>query len=217
MVGLFGALVLSVSAVGCAAEQGADEAVQNQAQLGPLEDGAPADAPGIASVTALGVGCPEGSSSVWIARDGMSARVQYLRFEAAVDKKRSVDVKNCQLMIRLRNMDKYRYGVNSTVRGYAFLDNGQSATILQAVYLQGDPEDSHVHQINLVGLFDDDVRHEIAPSDAVTECGATRDLNVNTTVSLNNSLQNYGYVDLAATDGLVDSGQTIRVFANPCE
>lgn len=172
--------------------------------------------PGIASVSANGTGCPEGTSHVTIAPDGLSARIDYTKFTAAVDKNKSVDVKNCQLGITLRNQDKFEYKVNSKVDGYAVLNEGQSAKVLQKAYLQGQPTVDAVEIAGtLAGPFDDSFNSGL---ETITRCSAARELNVNTTVSLSDSGQKKdAYVDFTGGDAQVTSGQVITVSGTPCE
>lgn len=155
-----------------------------------------------ASVRANGTGCPPGSTDVSISPDGKRMVVHFASFEAAVDKNKSVDIKDCQLGIKLKSPKGFSFSVvDFLAHGYAYLAKGQTARQLTKYYFQGAPQQNQREaRTELSGPFDDtySFRDSVGVADAVwSPCGAERDLNIRMTLRLQNaSNKTDGYINV---------------------
>lgn len=221
------AAALSLSAMGCATDdvdaEGVDQADGLALQAPASKDLKGGDAY-FASIKPNGTGCPPGSADVSISGDGKTFTVTYSSYEATVDKNKTVDIKDCQLGIKLKSPSGLSYSVyDFYYQGYAFLANGQSAKQVAKYYFQGAPQANQREvSSNLQGPFDDTytIKDTVGIADAVwSPCGAERDLNIRTTLRLQNSSSKKtdGYINIAATDGEVDTKLHFRLNWRSCK
>ena len=162
-----------------------------------------------AEIVANGTGCPAGTWRTQLSEDGQTFTTTFDSFEAEVDPKRAISVKNCLLSIRLHSPQGLSYSVQDFYYGgYAYLEEGVNAKIVSQYYFQGNPADNQQPETVFIGHKDDtyliqDTRNQIEAEPVWSPCGVDRNLNVNTTVRLmntNNPRRN-GYVNVSAVDG----------------
>jgi hypothetical protein len=214
---LCAASLAALSAVGCAQDAGLDEA---SAQDGDAVEPAALQASGgskqvrdpggsyFADITANGTGCPAGTWDTQLSADGQTFTTTFSAFEAEVDPRRAVSIKNCQLAIKLHSPQGLSYSVQEFYYGgYAFLEDGVNARVISNYYFQGNPADNQQPETTFVGPKDDtyliqDTRNQIEAKPVWSPCGVDRNLNVNTTLRLlNSNPRKNGYVNVSAVDG----------------
>jgi hypothetical protein len=218
----FGAL----SAVGCANES-ADRAVADsesdnaalvqttgtvtlQAPANPAPVSIPSpEGSYFADVIANGTGCPAGSWVTSISPDGQVFTTTFSSYEVQInDQVPDLTItRNCQISITLHSPGGLSYGVQSFFySGYAFLEQGVTATQSARYYFQGNPvPSSNTNRVVLTGPYDQDFvfKDEVKTADTVwSPCGADRLLNIVTSLQVRNSSpKRSGYANLAALDG----------------
>jgi hypothetical protein len=146
-----------------------------------------------ALVTANGTGCPKGTWSVEHDADGTAALV-FSAYEAVVDEETAVSVKDCQVALKVHPREGQSFSIaDVSLDGYAFLEKGVRARQTARYYFQGNPVAADQVRADLVGPVDDAMVFEdkIATTDAVSQvwspCGVDRDLNVYTSIRVQNS------------------------------
>ncbi|MET0343625.1 MAG: DUF4360 domain-containing protein [Polyangiales bacterium] len=177
----------------------------------------PPDGPGIvpspegayyASVVANGTGCPPGTWHTAVAADGKSFSAHFSAYEVVINAQVPdlVRTRNCTLGINVHSPKGLSYSVKSMrLRGYAFLEQGVTASISTWYYFQGSPvPPTSSNRVGLVGPYDDDFvfRDDVRTEDAVwSPCaaGVERELLVNTMLLLQHSApKRSGYVNLGS-------------------
>jgi hypothetical protein len=178
------------------------------------------DSPGIFSATANGTGCPRGTAVAYVSPDMQTLTVRFSDFEAIVDKSRTEAVKDCQIAIRTNPVEGYSYTVSEvSSQGYACLEAGQNARQISMHYVQGAPVQAAEARTELVGPYDDvyTFQDTVRTSDQVwTPCGASRALNVRTTLRLTNAGKKDGYITLAQYDTSADSKMRVKLAWRRC-
>jgi len=212
--GLVLGAMLALSAAGCASDAASDEAaVDSNDELAlaapstttkTLKD--PNDTY-FAEVKANGTGCPAGTWNTELAEDGKTFTTTFSAYEAEVNALKAVDVKDCNLAIKLHSPQGLSYSVQSFYyQGYAFLEPGVTGRQTANYYFQGNPVDSSGARTELKGEYDDDYlfQDNVAIADQVwSPCGTTRDLNVVTRLRVQNTSRprRTGYMNLSSVDG----------------
>lgn len=162
----------------------------------------------IVSSKANGTGCPPGTTDVEISSDGKGLLVHFAAFEAVVDKNKTVDIKDCQLGIKVRSPEGISFSVlDFRFNGYASLAKGVTARLSTKLYFQGQPvANQRETRRDLVGPFDDTFtfRDTVGIADLVwSPCGVERDLNIRMTLRLQNApSKKDGYINLESAHDL---------------
>ena len=159
-----------------------------------------------AEVRANGTGCPAGSWNTSISPDGKTFTTTFSKYEVEVTPDDAFDVKDCQLSIKLHSPQGLSFAVNDFYySGYVLLEKGVNARQIATYYFQGDAATQSEARTELVGPNDDTFTFadSIPTRDLVwSECGVERNLNVRTTLRLQNATPKAnGYLNLAAVDG----------------
>ena len=162
-----------------------------------------------ASVNANGTGCPAGTWETSLSPDGETFTTTFSAYEAMVDEKTMISVKDCLLAIKLHSPQGLSYSVSQFhYSGYAFLDQGVSGRQIAKYYFQGAPVQSEEARTELVGPYDDTYTFQdtVRTTDLVwSPCGVERDLNVRATLRLMNSGRKDGYINLGSVDANTDT------------
>jgi hypothetical protein len=224
------AAAFAVGAVGCAADEAptAEDAMGNAEpltlQVPPsTEQTTPSpNSTHFAEVTANGTGCPPGTWQTSLSDDGLTFTTTFSQYETAVDPSKVVDVKDCQLAIKLHSPGGLSYSVSEfSYSGYAYLEPGVSLAQTANYYFQGAPVNAESGRTNLDGFYDDAFlfKDTVGTADAVwSPCGAVRDLNVTTRLRLLNSRnpRRSGYGNITAVDGRTEAALVVRFRTRPC-
>lgn len=222
-------LVLGFSAAGCASNPASTESSSVDSTSQPVVAAVYADPPVLRMVTlpvgdglrfiditANGTGCPPlpDDQSSWqasISPDGQAFTVTFSQYEAAVDSSTPrIIVKDCTLGITVRVPNGFTYAVSSfDYGGYVFLDSANMRATQKAEYdFQGDQVRSARGDTTMWGPQDKDyvLHDEIATASLVwAPCGASRNLNVKTLLTLMNNAAKTGngYINTSVIDGQV--------------
>jgi hypothetical protein len=175
---------------------------------------APSDRMVIEVVTVNGSGCPEGSASVAVSDDNTAFTITYSDYLAQVGVGAGpTDFrKNCQLNLAVRVPQGFTYAVASVdYRGYAYLENGATATQKAQYYFQGAQEqDEFTH--SLQGSFDDNWQTtDVTDVESLVwaPCGELRNFNINTELRVNAGTSNpaatNSFIAMDSTDGDVNT------------
>jgi hypothetical protein len=157
-------------------------------------------------VRANGTGCPSGSWDTSISSDGKTFTTTFNKYIAEVSTSKSFDVKDCTLGIKLHSPQGLSFAIQKfEYSGYALLEKGVNLRQVSTIYFQGNASEGAEGTTELVGpqdrtfVFSD----QVSNADLVwSPCGVERDLNVRTTLRLQNAKPGVaGYANLAATDG----------------
>lgn len=177
----------------------------------------------VASVTANGTGCPRGTWSTDIARDGESLVATFSRYEAEVDDGTRINFKDCNLSVRVHAQPDTSYSVASLrVQGYAYLEPGVRGFLTASYYFQGNPVPSlqNERRTDVTGPIDRSIlfSDEPRPADAVwSPCGLERNLQVVTRIGLQKSQnKGAGYINLSSLDGNLSGNLVLRIKTRPC-
>jgi hypothetical protein len=135
----------------------------------------------ITSVSANGTGCPTGTwSTAPTAANTIDVRLNSVATAATPSK--TIDVKDCQLALKVGNAAGLSYSVKSvTYSGRASLLDKAQAQLTANYYFQGDPSMSSrgVRSFTAPLSGDYTFQHDVAEADAVwSPCGLERELNV---------------------------------------
>ena len=163
-----------------------------------------------ADVTANGTGCPAGTWDAQLSPDGQTFRLTFSMFEAEVDPKTAVSIKNCQLSIKLHSPQGMSYAVQDFYQaGYVYLEEGVEALFLSNYYFQGNPSRNQQPETTFVGPKDDtyliqDTRLQVDSGPDWSPCGVDRNLNINSTIRLRNTSnpRRNGFVNVEEVFGL---------------
>jgi hypothetical protein len=160
----------------------------------------------LASITASGSGCPDGSWDVGISDDGQTFTLAFSAYEAQVAAGQAVDMKDCTLDINLGSTGGLSYSVASFYyQGYILLDQGMSAQQTASYFFEH--ENPHDQSRNNVGgpfdnsyLFTDDIG---MMQRSWSPCGTNDTLHVKTGLIMRNNPQNNGegYINASTVDG----------------
>ncbi|MET0343626.1 MAG: DUF4360 domain-containing protein [Polyangiales bacterium] len=178
---------------------------------GGLDGGTDAGLPNgayFASVVANGTGCPAGTWITSISPDGQRFATTFTAFEVAIHSG-SEDLaitKNCVIAIALHSPAGLTFSVKSArFDGYAFLEQGVTATFRARYWFQGSPiPNANSNRTTLVGPYDSDFifKDDVRTQDAVwSPCGTERDLNVNATLQIQNSSPKRSGYAMIGSDG----------------
>lgn len=128
-------------------------------------------------VTALGTGCPAGTTAVIPMKDPYSFGVLYRSFMVNGD-----DYQNCQLVVDVSAPSGVTYAVYAVSKGYAHLDSGAYATLQTTSYFTGLPYTS-VAAYTIKGPYDDAWEARSDTEGAYwAPCGTDRFFNINNTI-----------------------------------
>lgn len=142
----------------------------------------------IAEVTANGTGCPAGTWNSEISDDGKTFKTAFSAYKASIGVGDAIDVKDCQLSLRVRNAENTSYALDSfTFDAFYRLDTGVTADVTSKHYIQGDPANSITTGERLAGPAANTYSHFSGAGDLATECGEPRDLEILTRVVLKNN------------------------------
>jgi hypothetical protein len=223
---LCAAALTALTAVGCATDDVAsDEGAENTDTLALAASGGEGNVPNpsgafFVSVKPMGTGCPAGTTQTSISPDGKTFTTTFSAFEATVNNRQSVAVKDCQLAIKLKSPSGLSYTVTEFYyQGYAYLEEGQTARQISRYYFQGAPVQAEEVRTDLKGPFDDTYTFEdkIRTTDFVwSPCGVERDLNVRATLRLQNSSKKDGYINLGAVDANTDTKVRFKLNWKKC-
>jgi hypothetical protein len=196
------ALAACVAASGCAAPSGdSEESADSTGQ---------ADTGGVSftNITANGTGCPAGTWDAAISPDGQTFTVTFSSYEAIMNPGQAIVVKDCTLGIDFHSPSGLSVAVSDFYyQGYALLDSpGMTGAQTAKYYFMGNPVPAREARSNLVGPHDDSYLFQdtIATVDLVwSPCGATRRLNAQTRLVLQNNAQKTGsaYLNTESVDG----------------
>ncbi|MDT0345161.1 DUF4360 domain-containing protein [Streptomyces litchfieldiae] len=174
---------------------------------------APTDRMVIEVVTVNGSGCPAGSAAIAVSEDNTAFTVTYSDYLAQVgpDASPTDFRKNCQLNLAVRVPQGFTYAIASVdYRGYAYLENGASATQKAQYYFQGSPEtDEFSH--TFAGAFDDNWQaSDVTDIESLVwaPCGEIRNFNINTELRVNagtSSPADTSFIAMDSTDGDVNT------------
>jgi hypothetical protein len=146
--------------------------------------------PYFASITANGTGCPAGTSSILISDDGKTFVTTFSKLEANVTPATSAAVSDCQLAIKVTGEVSMSFALTDVVfEGSAKLADGQNARQSMRSYFQGNPSVAGEATTEIDGPYDDKVvfQNTVKTADLVwSPCGLQRDLNLRTTLRLEN-------------------------------
>jgi hypothetical protein len=150
-----------------------------------------------ASVTANGTGCPAGSWDAAISPDGAAFTVTFSQYETLVGPGKAFDIKDCTIAIDLRSPSGLSFTVSSFYyQGYALLDQpGMTASQTAKYYFMGNPVPAKENRSTMSGPYDDSYLFQdtIGTADLVwSPCGASRRLNAQTRLVLQNNAQKSG-------------------------
>lgn len=180
----------------------------------PEEDAGPATGPTISSVTANGTGCPADSWTATIAPNQKSFKVAFDAFEATTSETQALAVKDCQLAVKVTPEAGQRYALKTFgVQTTTTLGAGANARFLGNYYFQGDPSVAAKPEATQTGPFDGDYTFtgSVADADLVwSTCGTERDLNLRTTVRLQNG------TPATANSVKVRETGTVELVTSPC-
>jgi hypothetical protein len=205
------ALVACVGASGCAADTTADSADEPMGEASS-ELGSTVAVPNpsgayFASVTANGTGCPAGSWEAGISDDGKAMTVTFSQYEAIVNPGQAFSIKDCTLSIDLKTPSGFSFSVSSFYyQGYGILDQpGMTAKQTAKYYFRGNPVPARELRSDMVGPFDNSYvfQDNIGLVDLVwSPCGASRTLNAQTRLMIQNNAQKSGsgYLNTTSID-----------------
>ncbi|MDB1087249.1 DUF4360 domain-containing protein [Streptomyces sp. ACA25] len=182
----------------------------NQLANPPYFLDAPEDQMVIELITVNGSGCPDGTAAVAVSADNTAFTVTYSEYLAQVGVgARPTDFrKNCQLNLAVRVPQGFTYAVVGVdYRGYAYLEDGATATQQANYYFQGSPQTAaSVHAFE--GPYDDNWQATDsveAGSVAWAPCGELRNFNINTELRVNagtsDPTETTSFMAMDSTDG----------------
>lgn len=220
------AVVFALSAAGCASDDGAFE--EDADAEGKVKSHATPLAQELgngaffADVKANGSGCPEGSWSTSISPDGKVFTTTFSQYEVSVDEGKDLDLKACQIIVKLRSPSGMSYAVsNFSYSGYSFLDPGVSVSLGARYYFQGVNVGPDSSVKNLDGPVDQTYLYEdqVQTKDFVwSPCGAERELNIPTRLRMvNSNPRRNGYTNLAAIDARTEGKIVFQLNWRECK
>ncbi|KAK6519191.1 hypothetical protein TWF281_003880 [Arthrobotrys megalospora] len=154
-------------------------------------------------ITYGGTGCPQGSVGIYISADRKTFTLIFDKYVASIGQGVPITEsrKNCQLNIDIHYPQGFQYSIFSMdYRGYAYLENGVTATQSATYYFSGYSEQVSKAS-NLIGPKDEDylIHDEIASTSVVwSPCGEPGALNINSQINLKSSIS--GSSGLMTTD-----------------
>jgi hypothetical protein len=169
---------------------GPDGGADRDGRAGPdLPDASGAS---FSSVRANGSGCPAGTWSATIAPDGQSFAVRFDAYDATIEPGQAMQIRDCSLSINVSAPPGLSFAVsNFGFQGNVHLDEpGMTATETAKYYFQGNPLRALEERSDTQGPTYDSFffANTVATEDLVwSPCGATRLLNAQTRVVLQNN------------------------------
>lgn len=173
-----------------------------------------------AEITPNGTGCPGGTANTRISDDGLTFTTTFSAYAVAVNSEKTVDVRDCQLMIKLHTPQGRSFSVQTfSYTGYARIDRGVTGKQMANYYFQGRPVPPRDgNRVDLAGPYDSDYvfRDEVPIRNRVwSPCGLVRDLQVQTLLQLNaNQSGATGEMSLSMFEG--SSKLEVKVESRPC-
>jgi hypothetical protein len=198
------ALAACIAGTGCAGNASApdDSAASTGEELGT------ANGVSFTNITANGTGCPAGSWDAAISPDGQTFTVTFSSYEAIMNPGQAIVVKDCTLGIDFHSPSGLSVAVSDFYyQGYALLDSpGMTGRQTAKYYFMGNPVPAREARSDMAGPHDDSYLFQdtIATADLVwSPCGATRRLNAQTRLVLQNNAQKTGsaYLNTESVDG----------------
>ncbi|KAF4408344.1 MULTISPECIES: DUF4360 domain-containing protein [Streptomyces] len=184
----------------------------------------PSDRMVIEVATVNGSGCPAGTAAVAVSEDNEAFTVTYSEYlaQVGVGAKPTDFRKNCQLNLAMHVPQGFTYAVASVdYRGYAYLEDGASATQKASYYFQGSP-DTYEGVHSYKGPFDDNWQATDVtelPALVWAPCGETRNFNINTELRVNagtsDTSSTTSFMTMDSTDG--DIATTYQLAWKKCE
>ena len=142
-------------------------------------------------VTANGTGCPTGTTSSVVSKDGKTFTTTFRNYEAVVSPTATISVKDCQLGFQIRSRGNFQYAIESySFAGHAKLDQDVNARLQTSYSFQGNPAQSTGKEFSIKGPYDDAFRLQNTLSGSAqiwSPCAAGRDINLVTRARLQNS------------------------------
>lgn len=222
---LCAAALAAFAATGCAEESdlSAEELeVSETAEVASTEQALQAPTQQkFAKVVANGSGCPLGSTETRISDDGLVFTTTFSSYEINLSPNKTLDSRFCQLAIEVISPPGISYAVSTfSYQGYATLESGAAARLTTSYYFSGIPVLPSGTPKSLTGPFDNTYQftENITTFDtnAWSPCGAKRDLNIRTTVSVTNNSRKGGYINLAALDGSTKGKIVVKFATRKC-
>ena len=159
------------------------------------------------SVSYNGRGCPRGTVIKSISPDSKAFTLAFSEYVAEVGRgiARSESYKNCVVTVDLDFPGGWQWAVTKfDYRGFAALDDDVKGTQKTRYWFQG--YDHGSAQSTLTGPYDDDYHFtDYVSTITWSPCGATRALNINSDIRLNNrdNRRGTGFMTLDSLDGSV--------------
>ncbi|KAI1351070.1 hypothetical protein F5Y01DRAFT_304924 [Xylaria sp. FL0043] len=180
----------------------------------------------IASVSASGNGCPQGSVSTELSPDRQVVTFGFDSFQTYIGPGTSVAdrTKNCQLHLNLNYPGGFQYAVvESTYHGYAQLEKGVTGTFFSTYYFSQSPADTTTTTTSISGgvspwdFGDVYTKQDQIPTASIiwSPCGATGILNVNNRIALT-STNSSAYGTISDDDATVALTQQVHVAWQAC-
>ncbi|KAJ3031798.1 hypothetical protein HDV00_008128 [Rhizophlyctis rosea] len=160
----------------------------------------------VTKVTYGGTGCPQGTASVDVAKDGSYINVIFDQYYATVDATTAIDRKNCQLGVSLSIPSGYSYSITSVnYRGGVYLDKGVTATQTATYFFAGNPvQATKATQWKGPMDYTDYVASDSFALEAIvwSGCAATAPLNINSAIFASNTAnrKGNGYISTDSLD-----------------
>ena len=176
-----------------------------------------------AEVKANGTGCPPGTWTTSISSDGQVFTTTFSGYVAEVNPSVALNVKDCQLAIKLHTPEGRSFSVQTfSYSGYALLQPGVIGRQMASYYFQGRPVPApDSNRVELVGPYDSQYvfTDEVPIDDRVwSECGVERDLNISTRLLLQNGdPRRAGYMNMSALDGTVSGKLVLKIASRVCD
>jgi len=206
--------VAALGTFGCASDDvgqnvdAKDDAAETQALQAPGNQTEVKDPNGayIASITANGTGCPEGSTGINLSNDGLTYTITFSKFETEVDQN-VVSVKDCTLGFKLHSPQGLSFTVDEFYyQGYMNLDDGVRLRQEARYWFQGNAGERTVVDSDVTGPKDEsflvqDTREDI--NLVRSRCGTDEQLNVTALLRLLNTRnpRGFGYANMSSVDG----------------
>ncbi|GBG68029.1 hypothetical protein CBR_g1149 [Chara braunii] len=133
-----------------------------------------------------GDACPPGSAEGAVSDDGQAITMMFSEYTASTDAGLDSLRKRCTVTVNLSYPPGFRFHLGTvTMRGYAKLDVGVTATAQTSYYISGIPGTGRANRV-ITGAFDDDFKFTDRFGVLVySKCNFIRDLNLNSEVRLN--------------------------------
>jgi hypothetical protein len=143
------------------------------------------------SMSYSGTGCPAGSATIVFAADRSVFTVLYSVFTAEVGEGIAAEEarKDCKLHFKLKTPKGWSYSIeNVDFRGFAFLDEGVSASLESSYHLSGEGP-MRTDAVEFLGPYADDYSHRDAFPDAMlsSRCGGGKNVQITTRLRMSST------------------------------